>query len=183
MELKDLHYLIKSIISGISTAEGYTEKVLYTSTVPASGTAGSTASYNNPFKFTMWLADENDENAKKVDYSPYEFILSSAVSGSTAIDADAAIADKTTNANGVFITSKTYYALDTATRALYERIGAVNNTTRKVLAVSQTTANDFVMPDGFTASEQFYQYNGRTFTTTINVYAEGVVSTQQGTGN
>ena len=151
----------RNIVTNIQTSANEVEKVLFIGTVPAN------SNYRNDFVFTMWLAGEDDLNASSLDYSPYEFILKSSINGNNPINADSAIE------NHALITSKEYYSLTTG-RDNYERVGAVNNTTREVYGISQL--NNIVISGNIKTAEQFYQYNGRTFKTTINVYSEGNVS-------
>lgn len=144
---------------------GVVERVLYTDTVPA-----NTTGYDQNYRLRMWLKGaETAGTDVESDYSAFEFVATSEVSGTTALDADELISD------GKFITSTAYYALSAADRANYERVGAVNTTDRTILTVSQVTELSNVLPTGFVAGEQFYQINGQTFTVNVNVYATGNV--------
>lgn len=147
----------------VTLPQGVDERVIFTGVVP------NGSNYSSDFQLRMWLKGETGGQA---DYSPYEFVLKSAVTGSTALNADDLI-----NA-GSFITSTAYYALDDQTRANYERIAYVNDTTRTFYSVSQASVSGFSAGDGYEASEQFYSLNGQAFKIKVNVYANAKVVTQ-----
>ena len=140
---------------------GTVEKTIYKGTVPA-----KTTNYAENFRLRMWIKGENGAAA---DYSPYEFVLKTAATGTDALKADDLISA------GTLITSTAYYALDTATQANYERIAYVNKTNRTIYTVTQSQAAGFVAGDGFEANEQFYSINGQQFSATVNVYANATV--------
>ena len=140
---------------------GTVEKTIYKGTVPA-----KTTNYAENFKLRMWIKGENGVAA---DYSPYEFVLKTAATGTDALKADDLITA------GTLITSTTYYALDEATQANYERIAYVNKTNRTIYTVTQSQAAGFTAGDGFEANEQFYSINGQQFSATVNVYANATV--------
>lgn len=140
---------------------GTVEKTIYKGTVPA-----KTTNYAENFKLRMWIKGENGVAA---DYSPYEFVLKTAATGTDALKADDLISA------GTLITSTAYYALDTATQANYERIAYVNKTNRTIYTVTQSQAAGFTAGDGFEANEQFYSINGQQFSATVNVYANATV--------
>lgn len=146
-------------------ADAVVEKLAYSGTVPA-----NTKGYTNNLTLRMWLnGDSTGSGTGTVtDYSPYEFVKISAVSGTDPLNADALIT------SGELITSTAYYAMDDTNRALYERIAYVNKTARTIITVSQVTAGA-TATDGFEASEQFYQINGGTFKVKVNVYANASV--------
>lgn len=149
---------------GITLPDGVDERVMFKGTVPAAQ-AGVATDYTGNFTLKMWIngATGNDTT---VDYSPFEFVLKTAATGTDALDADALIADES------FITSTTYYALDDATKANYERVAYVNSTARTIYTVGQAAAASLTeAPEGFVASEQFYSLNGQAFKVTVNVYA------------
>lgn len=137
------------------------EKTIYKGTVPA-----TTTNYTENFRLRMWIKGDTGTAA---DYSPYEFVLKTAATGTDALKADDLI-----NA-GTLITSTAYYALDEATQANYERIAYVNKTARTIYTVSQSKAVGFAAGEGFEANEQFYSINGQTFSATVNVYANATV--------
>ncbi len=159
------------------------EVVLFEGTVPASQSAG----YTNSFVLRMWLNGEAaGATSTAVDYSPYEFVLKTAV-GATALDA------KTLIANNQILKSTDYYALsengscsdNTSTteaactaasgtwtaspRDAYERIAYVKDDS--IITVSQTGVDH----TGYTASEQYYELRGQTFSVKVNVYANAAV--------
>lgn len=140
---------------------GTVEKTIYKGTVPA-----KTTNYAENFKLRMWIKGENGVAA---DYSPYEFVLKTAATGTDALKADDLITA------GTLITSTAYYALDEATQANYERIAYVNKTNRTIYTVTQSQAAGFTAGDGFEANEQFYSINGQQFSATVNVYANATV--------
>lgn len=140
---------------------GTVEKTIYKGTVPA-----KTTNYAENFKLRMWIKGENGAAA---DYSPYEFVLKTAATGTDALKADDLIAA------GTLITSTAYYALDEATQANYERIAYVNKTNRTIYTVTQSQAAGFTAGAGFEANEQFYSINGQQFSATVNVYANATV--------
>ena len=140
---------------------GTVEKTIYKGTVPA-----KTTNYAENFKLRMWIKGENGVAA---DYSPYEFVLKTAATGTDALKADDLITA------GTLITSTAYYALDTATQANYERIAYVNKTNRTIYTVTQSQAAGFTAGAGFEANEQFYSINGQQFSATVNVYANATV--------
>lgn len=144
---------------------GTVEKTIYKGTVPA-----TTQNYTETFRLRMWIKGETGASA---DYSPYEFVLKSAATGTDSLKADDLITA------GSLITSTAYYALDTATQANYERIAYVNKTDRTIYTVSQATAQNLAasVPQGFEANEQFYSINGQEFSATVNVYANATVVT------
>lgn len=155
--------------TSVNVPNGVDERTIFIDTVPAEST-----SYTQNFTLKMWLNGE--ETTGTVDYSPYEFVLKTAVTDTNALDADDLIK------NNQFITSTNYYALTEEEKANYERIAYVNMTDRTIYTVTQVTTNSFTeAPTGFEASEQFYQMNGQTFKVTVNVYANANV-VQQGTG-
>jgi len=172
----------------ITLPTGVDERVMFEGTVPAAPAAGTSTDYEGNFNLRMWIKG-GDDNTIGADYSPYEFVLKSAVTANAAVDADAFIEA------GNLITSTAYYALDAATRANYERIAYVNMTDRTVYTVSQVTeANGFTFVDGedgqptttvesapakFVAGEQFYSLNGQTFKVRVNVYANAAVVTDE----
>lgn len=137
----------------VSVPAGTEERTIYTGTVPA-----KTTSYSEDFTLRMWIKGDAGEEA---DYSPYEFVKTSAVVDNSALNADTLIA------NGDFITSTAYYALTAEEQVNYQRVAYVNTTDRTIYTVSQTVTDT----TGFTASEQFYPLSGQTFTVTVNVYA------------
>ena len=114
----------------------------------------------------MWIKGEDGAAA---DYSPYEFVLKTAATGTDALKADDLITA------GTLITSTAYYALDEATQSNYERIAYVNKTNRTIYTVTQSQAAGFTAGDGFEANEQFYSINGQQFSATVNVYANATV--------
>lgn len=159
------------------------EVVLFEGTVPASQTSG----YTNSFVLRMWLnGDTTGGTSTAVDYSPYEFVLKSAV-GATALDA------KTLITNNQILKSTDYYALDengsctvtsattqeactaasgtwtASPRDAYERIAYVKDDS--IITVSQTGVDH----TGYTASEQYYELRGQTFSVKVNVYANAAV--------
>ena len=145
------------------------EKLLYTGNVPArsfNSDDNSTKSYEQNFKLRMWI-DGESTSTPAADYSPYEFVLKSAVSGTTALKADTLI----TANPAQLITSTTYYGLSESERANYERIAYVNETTREIYTLSQAGTDGFTAGSGFVAGEQFYAINGQKFAVTVNVYA------------
>lgn len=149
---------------------GTVEKTIYTGTVPA-----NTSTYSQDFTLRMWIKGANEANGDEADYSPYEFVLKTAATGTSALNADTLIGD------GNLITSNAYYDLDADTKANYERIAYVNETTREIYTVSQSQASGFTAGEGFVAGEQFYSLNGQEFSVTINVYAGAkVVSVSSG---
>lgn len=141
--------------------EGTVEKTIFRGTVPA-----GKQDYTEDFTLKMWIKGGETNEA---DYSPYEFVLKTAVTGTTALPADTLIA------NSQLITSTDYYALDEDTKANYERIAYVNSTARTIYTVSQAAAEGFAAGEGFVAGEQFYNLNGQTFTVKVNVYANATV--------
>jgi len=150
--------------TGITVPAGTVEKTIFNGTVPAGD-----ETYSEDFTLRMWINGETTDGNSDVDYSAFEFVKTTAVTGTTALDADALIA------SGDFITSDAYYALDETARAAYERIAYVNATDRTFYSVSQSQATGFAAGEGFTATEQFYPLNGQTFTVTVNVYANATV--------
>lgn len=145
---------------------GIVEKTIYKGEVPA-----GSSSYEETFKLRMWL---NGDTNTTVDYSPYEFVLSTAATGTTALKADDLI--KATH----LITSTAYYSMSTTDQANYERIAYVNKTDRTIYTVSQAKALNITadtIPTGFVASEQFYKLQDQTFKVTVNVYANATVVT------
>lgn len=145
----------------VSVPADTVEKTIFNGTVPA-----KTTSYAENFVLRMWV--NGDDTTNSADYSPYEFVLKTAVTGTDALKADDLIAA------GQLITSDQYYngGVD---QTLYERVAYVNQTARTIYTVSQAAAEGFTAGDGFTASEQFYQINNQTFTVTVNVYANATV--------
>lgn len=154
--------LFKDLVrpSDITLPDGVDERVIFTGTVPA-----NSDSYSNTFELRMWISGEENET---IDYSPYEFVLKSAVVGTDALDADGLIA------SGQLITSTNYYGLADAEKLNYERIAYVNKETRKIYSVTQV-GESFTAPEGFEVSEQFYQLNSQEFSVTVNVYANAKV--------
>jgi len=159
------------------------EVVLFEGEVPASQSSG----YTNSFVLRMWLNGDTTNNSTAVDYSPYEFVLKTAV-GATALDAKALIAAN----NGSILKSTEYYALaengscsDTnitdqaacvspatwtpSPRDAYERIAYVKDDS--IITVSQTGVDH----TGYTESEQYYELRGQTFSVKVNVYANAAV--------
>lgn len=156
----------------VTVPDGTVEKTIYTGVVPA-----KSASYAENFTLRMWI-DGETASSTATDYSPYEFVLKSAVTGTTALKADDLITA------GTLITSEDYYKLTEAAtdgdkndRTDYERIAYVNNTDRTIYTVSQAAGEGFTAGEGFGASEQFYSLNGKKFTVTVNVYANAAVVT------
>ena len=158
-----------SALTGITASAD--EVVLYEGTVPAN----QSNTYTNSFVLRMWI-NGDAENAG-VDYSPYEFVLKSQVSGNTALN----VATLKGVNNGIK-KSVDYYALPAATEASpatgdgshredYERIAYVNNTTGTIFTVSQTQADT----SEYTASEQYYELSDAEFTVKVNVYANAAV--------
>ena len=143
------------------------EKTIYNGEVPASST-----NYSQDFKLRMWIAgDETTENGANTDYSPYEFVKKTAVVSAAALKADELIASKD------LITSAEYYALESG-QDQYERIAYVNKTTREIITYSQTQMGGIAggwESLGYEATEQFYASNARSFTVTVNVYANATV--------
>ena len=150
--------------TNIPVPEGTDERTIFAGTVPA-----KTQSYAEDFTLKMWLKGADESGEGSTDYSPYEFVLKTAITGTDALNADDLIK------NNQFITSTAYYALDDAVKANYERVAYVNKTARTIYTVSQTVDAATVTAAGFEASEQFYQINGQTFTVTVNVYANANV--------
>ena len=184
-DLKD-YSTLEGAVAKVTLGDNESEKLLYRNTVPT-GQAG----YTNTFNLRMWIKSGADENTVS-DYSPYEFVLKTASEGKTeALKAEELIE------GGSLITSTEYYKLaettttttDESTAATvttlgknaYERIAYVNNTDRTIYTVSQTasfekdTEGNVVVPTGFSANEQFYLLNNRTFTVRVNVYANAAV--------
>ena len=126
------------------------EKTIYNGEVPASST-----NYSQDFKLRMWLAgDETTENGADTDYSPWEF-------------------KKT---DGTLITSTAYYALSEEEKANYTRIAYVDNTNKVALTEAEYNALTSEEEKAkYVASEQLYLYNARSFTVTVNVYANATV--------
>lgn len=164
------------------------EVVLYEGTVPAS----QANTYTNSFVLRMWLNGNTNEGS--VDYSPYEFVKKTSV-GNEALNARTLIASNTAQ-NKVILKSTEYYALSESTCTLnsaaieatdsadcttkggtwtagarddYERIAYVNGD--NIITVSQTSVDH----TGYTASEQFYELTGQTFSVKVNVYANAAV--------
>lgn len=149
----------------ITLPAGVEEVVMFEGTVPAASTGQ--AKYSQDFDLRMWIAGANSETDLGVDYSPYEFVLKTAVTGTDALDADDLITA------GTLITSETYYN-GTTDQSLYERIAYVDAENGKIYTVSQkTTVTE--APEGFDDGEQYYPLNGQTFTVTVNVYANAAV--------
>lgn len=145
----------------VSVPIGTEERTIFTGIVPA----GSN-SYAQNFTLRMWIKGGETEGIS--DYSPYEFVLKTAVTGTNALNADTLIQ------TGQFITSTAYYALTEEEKVNYERVAYVNTTDRTIYTVSQA-ATITTAPEGFVASEQFYAINGQTFKVTVNVYANANV--------
>lgn len=126
------------------------EKTIYNGEVPASST-----NYSQDFKLRMWLAgDGTTENGADTDYSPLEF-------------------KKT---DGTLITSTAYYALSEEEKANYTRIAYVDNTNKVALTEAEYNALTSEEEKAkYVASEQLYLYNARSFTVTVNVYANATV--------
>lgn len=159
-------------------ADAY-EKVLYT------GTVEPNKSYTNEFTLRMWLSNSVSGTDANTDYSPYEFVTKTAVAtaGTNAMNANELID------SGDFITATTYYAMDEAEKALYERVSYINEDDKTFYSVSQTevtTENPTakVTPDTtkYTAGEQVYMLNGQSYTVMINVYANAPVVTAENNG-
>ena len=150
--------------TSVQVPDGTEERTIFAGTVPA-----NTPDYAENFTLKMWVKGD-DTGAGEADYSPYEFVLKTAATGSDPLNADTLI-----SANQL-ITSTAYYALEAGEQANYERIAYVNNTARTLYTVTQaTTASLESAPKGFVASEQFYPLSGQTFTITVNVYANATV--------
>jgi len=143
--------------------EGTVEKTIFKGTVPA-----GEESYAEDFALRMWIKGAETEDDVEADYSPYEFVLKTAVTGSDALDADDLIG------KNQLITSEVYYN-GTTDQTLYERIAYVNSKDRKIYTVSQAAAEGFTPGTNFVKDEQFYNLNGQTFTVTVNVYANATV--------
>ncbi|MCI5967336.1 MAG: hypothetical protein MRZ42_02995, partial [Tenericutes bacterium] len=126
------------------------EKTIYNGEVPASST-----NYSQDFKLRMWIAgDGTTENGADTDYSPLEF-------------------KKT---DGTLITSTAYYALSEEEKANYTRIAYVDNTNKVALTEAEYNALTSEEEKAkYVASEQLYLYNARSFTVTVNVYANATV--------
>ena len=89
-----------TITNGVTVPNGMEERIMYAGVVPVN----QANQYQHSFVLRMWL--NGDEGSTQIaDYSPYEFMLKSAVSGTGPIDAETQIG------NGNFITSTAYYAL------------------------------------------------------------------------
>ena len=165
-----------SIFSGTRTAPS-DEYVIYAGQVPqaASSEPGvSPASYSRTFSLRMWLAGANGNicvnytgdtrpdnesactaaNGKWVpdttgmaDYSAFEFVKKSAVSGTSPILITGLTEDTTTPANGTWMRSVPYYAGINASPATvnsedWERIAYVNYKTKQIYTVSQVTGDN-----------------------------------------
>ena len=141
----------------------------------------------------VWKADTTG----MADYSAYEFVkLSSLTRTGTGTELDPYVYDNTQYTVGStagenvlvkdtdILTSVAYYtALENGTinASEYTRLAAVNQTNSKVFTVAQVTSgNTAPTTTGWAASEQYYPFNGGTFTITINVYAEGATNYQAG---
>ena len=143
------------------------QKIIYAGIVPV-----SSANYQKTFKLGMWVKDVAPTDPS-VDYSAYEFIKISALTGTTP-----ASVDTLKEGTDLILTSSEYYRrinLDSNDAeyldpADYTRIAYVNYTDGQVIGVSQSVST---APTGFTANEQYYPFNGKTFKVTVNVYAEG----------
>ena len=160
-----------SALTGITASAD--EVVLYEGTVPA----GQSSNYVNSFVLRMWI--NGDANNAGGDYSPYEFVLKTQVSGNTALSV--ATLKGTT---GAILKSTDFYALPAATeqspatgdgthREDYERISYVNNSDGTIFTVSQTPADT----TGYTESEQYYELSDAEFSVKVNVYANAAVYT------
>ena len=126
------------------------EKTIYNGEVPASST-----NYSQDFKLRMWLAgDGTTEYGADTDYSPLEFMKT----------------------DGTLITSTAYYALSEEEKANYTRIAYVDNTNKVALTEAEYNALTSEEEKAkYVASEQLYLYNARSFTVTVNVYANATV--------
>ena len=171
------------------------EVVLYEGTVPAA----QANEYKNSFVLRMWL--NGNANEGSVDYSPYEFVKKTSVAAANgqALNARTLIAANTAQ-NKVILKSTEYYALSESTctvggnaveadsqatcealdpagtwtpgaRDDYERIAYVNGD--NIITVSQTGVDH----TSYTASEQFYELSGQSFSVKVNVYANAAVYT------
>lgn len=166
-----------------TSSSNIVEKTIFTGVVPA-----NTANYERNFTLRMWISGDSTTTGttsdNSIDYSPFEFVKRTAVGeDGEALDADELIASED------FITSTTYYAMDDAGRANYERIAYVNMTDRTFYSVSQAVTKGWIdettrvqkdgvsIEDGFTQSEQFYAINGQSFKIKVNVYANAPVVT------
>lgn len=132
-----------------SVPAGTVEKTIYNGVVPSQST-----DYTQNFKLRMWLAGDTSEGGVDTDYSPLEFKHNT---------------DKT------LITSTAYYALSEEEKANYSRIAYVNNTTKTAMTQAEYDAANETEKQGYEASEQLYLYNGKSFTVTVNVYANATV--------
>lgn len=126
-----------------------TEKTIYNGEVPA-----DSKNYSQDFRLRMWLAGDTTEGGVDTDYSPLEF-------------------KKT---DGTLITSTAYYALSDTEKAQYTRIAYVDNTNKVALTQAEYDALTSEEEKAkYEASEQLYLYNARSFTVTVNVYANATV--------
>lgn len=150
----------------ITLPDGVDERVMFEGTVPGAEN-GVATNYNGNFNLRMWI--KGGAASESANYSPYEFVLKTAATGTAALNADELIED------GNLITSTAYYKLDDATKGNYERIAYVS-TDRTIYTVSQAEAAGLAeAPEGFSPSEQFYPLNGQAFKVRVNVYANAAV--------
>ena len=143
------------------------QKIIYAGIVPV-----SSANYQKEFKLGMWVKDVAPTDPS-VDYSAYEFVLKTALTGTTP----ASVETLKATAGNIYTSSEYYRRINlesTDTDYInpedYTRLAYVNYNTGEVIGVSQNVAT---APTGFEASEQYYPFNGKTFKVTVNVYAEG----------
>lgn len=144
------------------------QKIIYAGIVPV-----NSGNYVRTFKLGMWVKDVAPTDPS-VDYSAYEFIKKSALSGTTPASVDTLKG----TAGNIYTSSEYFRRINLETTDTdyinpddYTRIAFVNYVDGTVIGVSQgvTTAPSA----SFEASEQFYPFNGKTFKVTVNVYAEG----------
>lgn len=139
------------------TAATMDEKIIY-----AGQASGS--NYVNNFTLRMWL--NGDTANSGVDYSPYEFVATSAVSGTYL-----AISDLTLDTNFIKSAGATgYYSKNDTDRANFERIVFVSADGDYVITRSQALAANLVtVPTGATTGYEYVNYqcvdtNGDTVT-------------------
>lgn len=136
-----------------------------------------------------WVPESTNSNGV-ADYSAYEFVKKSAVSGTTPISVDSLI-----TGNNILKSSPYYSGVEggTINASEWERIAYVDYTNKTVLTRSQAVALNLATDDAtngfvyttpsntketisgveYDVDEQYYPLNGAGFTVTINVYAEG----------
>ena len=153
-------------LGDITATNGGDEVVLFEGTVPASQTSGVT--YNMALK--MWINNAGGA----VDYSPYEFVLKSAVSsGSVALSS----LTKGTN----FIKSVPYYAkAETRPESPNTGYDAAAGTYRNDWERIKCVTGGNVYTESYTGeactgieNEQYYELTGGSFSVKVNVYANG----------